>query len=84
MAILVELVASTFSLLAAGGTLNSYGSVVNARLNGKLLDLGLSKLVWRADIEYTPGGTIVPVEERADVLVRGILDALVADGLISR
>jgi len=74
---------SILSLLAAGGTLNSNGSVATARLNGKLMDLGLRKLVWRADIEYTPGGTLVSVEERADVLVRAILDALVADGLIS-
>jgi len=75
---------SILSLLAAGGTVDSYGSVVNARLNGKLKDLGQSKLVWRADIEYVPGGTLVSVEQRADVLVRAILDALVADGLISQ
>jgi len=75
---------SILSLLAAGGTLNTDGSVFNARLNGKLMDLGLSKLVWRANIEYTPGGTLVPVEQRADVLVRAILDALMADGLISQ
>jgi hypothetical protein len=74
---------SILSLLAAGGTLNSYGSVVTAKLNGKLIDLGLGKLVWRADIEYSPGGSLVPIEQRADVLVRAILDALVADGLIS-
>lgn len=74
---------SILALVPAGGTVNQYGGIVNAKFDGKLLDLGLKKLVWRAEIGFSPGGTIVPAEQRAEVLVRELVTALVADALVS-
>ncbi len=43
----------------------------------------MGKLVWRAQISYTPGDPMYPAEQRAYVLIYEILTALVADGLVA-
>ncbi len=66
----------------AGGVVSSYGGLVRADFDGQLFDLALKKRVWRAQINYTPGGSALPVNSRADVLIDEIIKAMAADGLV--
>jgi len=74
---------SILALAPAGGTVNQYGALRDAKLDGKILDVAMGKLVWRAQISYTPGDPMFPAEQRAYVLIYEILTALVADGLVA-
>jgi hypothetical protein len=63
----------------AGGTVNQYGGVIWANFDSELIDLGLKKRVWRAQVKFHPA---MGVEFDAQTLVNEIVRALVADQLI--
>lgn len=68
---------SVLALDPAGGVVNQFGSVLTANFEGKLIDLELEAVVWRAQIAYSPSS-----KSRAGALVDELLKALVADGLV--
>lgn len=74
--------ASTLFLLATdGGVETRQGRLVTQQYDGRVLDVATQKLIWRAEVHWTPGDS---VEGSADALVEKILAAFEADGLIAR
>jgi len=68
--------------LPNGGTVNQYDTVLLARFDVQLHDIKLGEIVWRADLEYTPGSREVNVHYRTEILSYELLMAMVSDGVL--
>jgi hypothetical protein len=78
-----EFNASSFLFIRrAGGVVNQYGGLVNARFDAQLFDRASKARVWRAAISYNPGGMFAGDSQRVDALVGELVKALANDGLL--
>jgi hypothetical protein len=78
-----ELNASTALFIRpAGGTVNTYGTILHARFDAQIFDLAAKTRVWRASIDYNPGGSIIGDSQRAEALIGELVKALDTDGLL--
>lgn len=68
--------------LPNGGTVDQYDQVLLARFDVQLHDVKLGEIVWRADLEYTPGSREVDVHYRTEILSHELLVAMVSDGVL--
>ena len=62
----------------AGGVVDSYGNLLQAKFDGEIWDLPLNKRIWRAQITFRLSGALTA----DDRLSKELLRTLVKDGLV--
>jgi hypothetical protein len=74
---------AVISIRPNGGTKDQYGNILRTVYDARMLDVKTNKFVWRADIDFARGGTLIPRPKRAEALAIEITNKMKEDHILN-